>query len=345
MILKRGSVLAALLFTLIFVGQARAQGQSQGVPAQIAALQARLDQALATIAKLQAALIAEAALREASDAALASGGPSAGGVTMAQVQAAMGGQSSTWTAKLQEALAAQSASWAGKLEAAIAEESAARSAADVGLQGQIAGEAAARNALESTVAPLFSLVPLSKVVSVSSDTLNDLAGPHVIFNGVNVHIRNGAGDSYFSPNGRGNLIVGYNESFTGGPAERGGSHNVVLGGEHRYNFGTGLIGGYANRLSGMGASVTAGSRNEAVDFSSVSGGSNNQALGGFSSISGGDSNVTRGANASVTAGSSNAANGDMSSVTGGLSNVAGAIFTTVTGGSGLVNLAPFTVVP
>ena len=347
MILKRGRVPAILLLTLIFAGGAQAQPQAQGVPARVAALQAQVDQAMATIAQLQAALIAEAALRQAADAALAGsmGGPSANVITPAQLQTALGAQSSAWTAKLEEMLAAQSALWSANLEAAIAQESAARSAADASLQEQIGSETAARVALDLSVAPLLSLVPLSKVVSVSSSTINDLAGPHVIFNGVNVHIRNGIGDSYYSPNGRGNLIVGYNESFDGGAAERGGSHNVVVGGQHRYNFGTGLVAGFANRVSGMGASVTAGSRNEATEFSSVSGGSGNLALGPFSSISGGDSNIARGANASVTAGLFNAADGDSSSVTGGMSNTAGAVFTTVTGGSNAVNLAPFTVVP
>jgi hypothetical protein len=346
MILKRGSVLAIFLLTLVFAGGAQAQPQAQGVPARVAALQAQVDQALATIAQLQAALIAEAALRQASDAALAGsmGGPSVNVITPAQLHTALGAQSSAWTAKLEEVLAAQSALWSANLEAAIAQESAARSGADGSLQEQIASETAARVALDVSVAPLFSLVPLSKVVSVSSNTINDLAGPHVIFSGVNVHIRNGIGDSY-APNGLGNFIVGYNESFGGGPAERGGSHNVVVGGQHRYNFGTGLVAGYANRLSGMGSAVSAGSGNEAVAFSNVSGGSNNRALGEFSTIAGGDSNITGGFNAVVTAGSSNAANGDMSSVTGGTANIAGALLSTVTGGSGTVNMDSFSVKP
>ena len=51
MILKRGSVLRQFFFvTLVFAGGAQAQPQSQGVPARVAALQAQVDQALATIA-------------------------------------------------------------------------------------------------------------------------------------------------------------------------------------------------------------------------------------------------------------------------------------------------------
>ena len=315
MILRRGSVLGVFLLTFIY-SVPPAHAQSQGVPSRIAVLQAQVDQALATIAQLQAALATETSARQASDAALGAtiGGQQGGAVTPAQ------------------------------LNQAIAAEAAARSAADTVLSGDIAAEAAAR---EAAIGPLSALVPLSQFVSVSTATINDLAGPHVIFNGVNVHIRNGiqSGNS-FSENGKGNLIVGYNERSGADPAERGGSHNVVVGGYHRYNFGVGFVMGYANRLGGDGASVSGGAFNDAGnEFATVSAGSHNQALGLFSSVSGGDSNIASGSTASVTAGQSNTAEGDGASVTGGMANLAGALYTTVTGGANKVNNVPFTVVP
>ena len=64
------------------------------------------------------------------------------------------------------------------------------------------------------------------------------------------------------------------------PGERGGSHNVVIGVGHRYDFATGLVAGYVNRLGNMAASVSGGGFNDAVEFAtSVTGGSNNRAIG------------------------------------------------------------------
>ena len=182
-------------------------------------------------------------------------------------------------------------------------------------------------------------------VTISAGTIDDLPGPHVIFTGANVHIRNGSSDS-FVPNGRGNLILGYNESGGASPAERGGSHNVVVGPYHRYNFGVGLVVGYNNRLGGLAASVAGGGNNNAsADLSSVSGGSNNQATGIAASVSGGDSNTASGSNASVSAGVMNQAAGDLSSVSGGYNNAATAPYSTVGGGQNHTNATAFTFVP
>ena len=87
------------------------------------------------------------------------------------------------------------------------------------------------------------------------------------------------GDS-FTQNGRGNLVVGYNESVGFVPGERGGSHNLVVGPNHRYNFGVGLVVGDSSRLGNDGASVSGGFLNSAAaSFSSVSAGLRNDASG------------------------------------------------------------------
>jgi hypothetical protein len=284
------------------------EDSATSVKQQIAALQLKLDQALATIAQLQAAMA----------------GIGGGGVSQAM------------------------------LDAAIAAEASARAGADTALQGSIDNEETARTAAVTALQadvdalePLMSLAPLSSHVSVETGTINDLAGPHVIFNGANVHIRNGHSwaDS-LTENGKGNLILGYNESGGYSPAERNGSHNVVVGPYHRYNFGVGLVVGYNSRLGGDGASVSGGySNNAGGEFSSVSGGSNNQATAMAASVSGGDSNTASAPNASVSAGQLNQASGDMSSVSGGTSNAATATLSTVGGGASKTNSVGFTFVP
>ena len=328
MSLKRENVLGVLILCMVLMGTVGIQAQGNGngavnrrssamvetddgatsVKAQIAALELKLDQALATIAQLQAAIA----------------GIGGGGVSQAT------------------------------LDAAIAAEASARAAADTALQGSIDNEEAARTAAVAalqadvdTLEPLMSLAPLASYVSVDTGTINDLAGPHVIFSGANVHIRNGHSwaDS-LTQNGKGNLILGYNESGGYSPAERNGSHTVVVGPYHRYNFGVGLVVGYNSRLGGDGASVSGGlSNNAGGEFSSVSGGSNNQATAMAASVSGGDNNTASGGNASVSAGQMNQASGDLSSVSGGTSNAATAVLSTVGGGANQTNSVGFTFVP
>jgi len=348
MFLKRGSVLGVFVLGLVLSGATEAQAQGNGnvprgnprattsliddgstaVKAQIAALHAELDQALATIAQLQTALTAEISARQAGDTTLANsiGAISGGGVTMAAVEAAVG--------------------------AAVAAEATTRAAADGALQGSLDNEKAARAAADTSLqggldalAPVMTLAPLATYVTIASGAMDGLPGPHVIFNGANVHIRNGAADS-FAHNGLGNLIVGYNESAGYSPSERGGSHNVVVGPYHRYNFGVGLVVGLNNRLGGDAASVGGGMNNNAgADLASVSAGSNNQATGVAASVSGGDSNTASGSNASVSAGFMNQATGDLSSVSGGYNNAATGSYSTVGGGSNLTNGTGLTFIP
>ncbi len=321
MSLKRARVLGVLVICLVLVGtiEAQAQGSSENRGQRIGAttlsfeydwgglsalrtyvtsLIAQIEQSKLKIAQMEAALNNEVSARQAADTILRNNinGIAGGGVTQAAV------------------------------DAAIAAEAATRAAADAALEGQIANEAAARQALADTVAalgdsvaPLASLAPLAPLatyVRVETAAINGLAGPHVIFSGANVHIQNGngSGDS-FTANGRGNLIVGFNEPSGHASAERGGSHNVVIGASHRYNFGTGLVAGYFNRLGGLSASVTGGGANEAS--------------GMYSSVAAGDSNIASGGNSAVSGGAANTANGDLSTVSGGFNNTASAPFSVV----------------
>ena len=83
--------------------------------------------------------------------------------------------------------------------------------------------------------------------------------PVVVFSNANIQITNGLGISN-ATNGLGNLIIGYNEEPAGYLAQdRAGSHNLVLGREHRYASHTGLIAGRGNTINGPESSITAGS--------------------------------------------------------------------------------------
>lgn len=154
----------------------------------------------------------------------------------------------------------------------------------------------------------------------------DIAGSNVFFTGFNVQIRSGSGNTYLSDNGRGNLILGYNENAV--PPfdlhDRTGSHNLVIGGEHTYSGNGGIVAGFFNTISGPSASVTGGSFNTASgQNSSVCGGSFNTADNFDASVSGGSKNRALGDASSVSGGSQNLASSNFSSVSGGLGNVAG----------------------
>ncbi len=121
-----------------------------------------------------------------------------------------------------------------------------------------------------------TLEDLTQFQSVVPGEINGLAGPHLIFEGVNLHIENGSGITNPGfPNGLGNLVVGYNEVPVGGlvAGDRDGSHNIVLGEQHKYLSSGGFVAGGRNTISSVAASV--------------SGGISNTASGGRSSVSGG----------------------------------------------------------
>ena len=150
-----------------------------------------------------------------------------------------------------------------------------------------------------------------------------------IFEGLNVHVRNGQGATWGTganwavpgtPNGLGNLIVGYNEST--GSQGRGGSHNLVVGPYHSYPHFGGLVAGVTNTLDGHYASVSGGMGNTAGGNASVSGGQYNTASGLWSSVSGGDRNIAEGMTSTVSGGQANIASGGRSSVSGGGGNTA-----------------------
>ncbi len=109
-------------------------------------------------------------------------------------------------------------------------------------------------------------------------------GGSLVFNNMNVQITNGKGATE-AINGRGNLIVGYNESR--GKDSRKGSHNIVVGRKNNYTSFGGIVSGYNNSISGKYAIVGGGHNNYASgEYSAITGGGKNSAKGKYTSISG-----------------------------------------------------------
>jgi hypothetical protein len=109
------------------------------------------------------------------------------------------------------------------------------------------------------------------------------------------------------------------------PGDRGGSHNLVIGGGNRFTqtaFG-GFVASERNTIKGFRASIGGGFFNTASGlFATISGGIRNLAGGLFATVSGGGLNNASGTDASVGGGFENFASGPGAAVTGGNSNSA-----------------------
>lgn len=191
-------------------------------------------------------------------------------------------------------------------------------------------------ALKSQVQALQGLLAIANHIRVEKGVVHDLPGPHLIFEGVNVHVRSGAGSTAGTPapNGLGNLVIGYNEPMPGAESGyRQGSHNLVVGPEHAYMATGGIVAGRSNTVAGDFATVTGGEWNLATGFaSSVGGGLSNTASGDYAHVSGGEINEAEGFGSTVVGGSSNRTVGGDSTVSGGWGNTAAGDFSAVGGG-------------
>jgi hypothetical protein len=204
--------------------------------------------------------------------------------------------------------------------------------------------------VNSQAVQIANLQQITQYMSVDNSTINGLAGPHVIFSGANVHIESGAGatNDNGSLTGLGNLVIGYNEMVFNSSAQRGGSHNLIVGPEHTYSSYGGLVAGWYNAVTAAFTSVSGGEQNIASggaasvcggagnlangNYASVSGGVSNTASGLYGSVSGGGGNIASGIYASVSAGAGNIASGNYGSVSGGGANTAVGEYASVSGG-------------
>jgi hypothetical protein len=213
-----------------------------------------------------------------------------------------------------------------------------------GPAGTVSGDTSDISALQATVSSLQSQVQalqaqvqalqsamqtaqaLAQYVHVQTGAVNGLAGPHVIFEGANVHIRSGSGATNDNgvPTGLGNLVIGYNEPLVfPNPGYRGGAHNLVVGREHTYTSTGGVVGGYRNYVGAEAATVTGGTGNVVFgQYAVVGGGESNEVDGYAASITGGTANLADGPHATVSGGSQNTASGESSAVSGGRSHFA-----------------------
>lgn len=148
-----------------------------------------------------------------------------------------------------------------------------------------------------------------------------IEGTDFIFDGCNVSIRNGAGETA-TENGLGNVILGYNEVDDNRKRHvRTGSHTVVIGPSHSYSGYGGLVVGSGNVL--------------AEKYASVFGGKNNAANGSFSSVVGGSDNIADGSYSLVLGGDNNWAKSTLSAILGGRDNKAKGKFSVISGGNGI----------
>ncbi len=167
-------------------------------------------------------------------------------------------------------------------------------------------------------------------------------GTTIQFSGVNLQVVSGSGATNGAVNGKGNLIVGYNEATSG--QTRIGSHNLIVGQEHEYTSYGGFVAGRSNQVTNANASVSDGEVNTASgDAASVSGGAFNTASGYVSAVSGGQNNMANGTVDSISGGQDNTADGGISggacSVSGGQANHATGSSSSVSGGVGITEAA------
>lgn len=111
-----------------------------------------------------------------------------------------------------------------------------------------------------------SLNRLSKRLRCISSESN---GGDLIIEGCNLHVQNGLGRSS-ATNGKGNLIIGYNELEDSGVVpERRGSHNVIVGPQHQYTSVGSIISGKSHTVTGMYSSSIGGTSSCGGEFLGV----------------------------------------------------------------------------
>jgi hypothetical protein len=191
------------------------------------------------------------------------------------------------------------------------------------LEADVTALESANTALEAKVSALESAntsqqadIDALKAKTASMSVLTDNGQPTVRFTGVNLQVVSGSGSTAGAVNGRGNLIVGYNEN---NGDTKTGSHNLIVGPQHTYTGYSGLVAGINNTISG--------------NYASVSGGGSNTASGNSASVSGGSLNTASGNSASVSGGGGNTASSLSASVSGGFDNTASGLYASVSGGN------------
>ena len=215
-----------------------------------------------------------------------------------------------------------------------------------------------------------NVMAMDAYIQVTTPDPNANSGALITFEGVNLQIVNGTGQTN-QVNGLGNLIIGYNtdrrdttlrptcslgqywnnstnctaNGGTWGLNFKTGSHNLIVGDQNAYSSYGGIVAGFGNVISREFAVVTGGYNNIASGTnSSVSGGYLNTASGTVSSVSGGHGNTASGPASSISGGHSNIASGDESSISGGANNIASGTISSISGGRNNTAGDPFSAI-
>jgi len=214
---------------------------------------------------------------------------------------------------------------------ALGAQVAALQGAVTALRGQNTALQNQVNSLQAQLANAKNVLALAPFVSVDPNPENGVAGPNVTFKGVNLHLVSGSGQTYEqTATGLGNLIIGYDAPPVDAsgksilqPLDRQGSHNLVIGDDHKFTWNSkgGLLAGSDNTLNGPAASVVGGSGNYAQNGSTVVGGENNSAGGSWGVVVGGSTNVALGTGSAILGGYNNSTDGFSSTIAGGENNL------------------------
>ncbi len=157
--------------------------------------------------------------------------------------------------------------------------------------------------------------------------------PATFFRACNVYIQDGEGRTApaSTPNGLGNLIIGYNE---GGANEQFGCHNLILGVDNSYTSYGGIVDGMDNSISGPCASVLGGEQNNNLGHNCVIvSGTHNSINGQSSAILSGDDNLVMSAESAIVSGTGNEVTAPYACVVGGAQNAALGQWSTVSAGT------------
>lgn len=184
-----------------------------------------------------------------------------------------------------------------------------------------------------------AILALADYVKVEPDIINELSGPHVIFEGANVHIRSGSGSTSDGgdPSGLGNLIIGYNETRESLTKEYLESilgitgcyppfYDFLVVHNDPYDFNEDPFPNGNHALSGQLMSRRAGSHNLIVgEFHNYN---------SYGALIGGLLNSTdeHAVGASLLSGVANLATHPLSSIVSGSSNVSSAYLSSILGG-------------
>lgn len=156
--------------------------------------------------------------------------------------------------------------------------------------------------------------------------------PTIRITGANLQIVNGQGSSSTS-NGRGNLILGYNELGNPDGDVRSGSHCLVLGIRGNYQGWMNFVGGSDNSVAGGNCAVFAGTGNRVDTVGAViATGTGCSADSAFSFIGTGQSNQVSGVYGACLGGGDGQVDGNLGVVVGGFSNVSVGGGSVVSGG-------------